>query len=157
MRANVVQRVVSQQTDGPTIFGLHREKDNLRIRGTGRLENIGITPPGIHHDFVYSSKRIRGGCARFHVVAAVKNLGGFFSTPPAEARRLQVVQSPADTIGDTSNNKTLIVAEHFTRFDIARAAGADRGMRMRGRHQHVLSGYSGLLVEEVFSGVKDLT
>jgi hypothetical protein len=87
-----------------------------------------------------------------HFPAAVEDLRGIFADGPANFRRRQGVVSLFHAVGNLFGQ---ILAIIFVRFALKHAAQSWGGVRVRGRHQHVVRGNAGCLAGALFRCVED--
>ena len=141
----------------PSVQRLYREEIDLGVGRSGRFQDFVAHVPArmIHRPIVFA-KWIQDRLALLQFPAAVENVLRHLPRAPADPRRLELVDRPANSVGHPPDEKALVLVERIAHLQGIGAAGADSAVRMRGRHHHVRRGQAGRLVDEPLRLVEHL-
>ena len=109
--ANVMQGIVRQQRDWPTIRTLHRNEADLRIGRAGGAIQLRAAARRVHPHAVDTTEGIAQQARIGDEPAAVEDFGRFIDLSPANSGRLQLRECPAHAVGNATGKELLIVGQ----------------------------------------------
>ena len=126
--------------------------DKVGIRRTGRLVQVGTAGRRVHLHLVGPAERIRQRGPRLHLPAPVEDMLRHFPHPPANLGRPEIAEREPRAVGNSSGQEPKILRVGLALEDRDRRGS---GMSVRGRHEHMVGGKSGVLRHETLGFIQD--
>ncbi len=149
---NIMERVIRQKGQGPSLGSLHRDERHVRIGRPGRLDQVLVQVAGVHaHAIGQAAERI--GPEPFHEPAAIEHLRLVLAHAPTDPRRRQVGVRFFYSLGNLLGQILLVGLIGIALED---AGDGGSAVGVRGGNEDALGRYAGALVSQRLGGVGDL-